>query len=112
MNISYLTPAMIDYIDTPIPYIIGMPRNVWKQIPKKKKESLKLEVIIYDIDKSKLKSCIPLPSFSEDSVKHIHEVMFSIVADKNKYKDVLNRTNGIGRRILDKQYVKVEDSIL
>lgn len=88
LNISYLTSAMIDYIDAPIPYIVGIPRTVWKQIAKKKKEALRTEVIIYDIDKNKLKSCHPLPSFPEDSVKHIHEAMTEVLKNRNSAKNV------------------------
>ena len=31
MNIAYIKPDMIDYVDSPVPYIIGMCDTVWDQ---------------------------------------------------------------------------------
>jgi hypothetical protein len=31
-NISYMIPSMAEYLEAPFPYIIGVPRELWKQI--------------------------------------------------------------------------------
>jgi len=31
-NISQMVPSMIDYLDAPFPYIVGIPRDLWKQV--------------------------------------------------------------------------------
>jgi hypothetical protein len=29
-NISYMIPNMVEYLEAPFPYIIGVPRELWK----------------------------------------------------------------------------------
>lgn len=42
---------MIDYIDVPLPYIIGVPRQIWLNIGKQRKLiGLPQDVVIYDVD--------------------------------------------------------------
>ena len=36
MNIAYIKEEMIDYIDSPVPYIIGMSNKVWEKVGSKK----------------------------------------------------------------------------
>lgn len=31
-NISYLIPSMAEYLEAPFPYIVGLPRDLWKYI--------------------------------------------------------------------------------
>lgn len=31
-NISYLKTEMLDYLDTPLPFIIGLSDSIWKKI--------------------------------------------------------------------------------
>ena len=70
---------MIDYIDAPIPYIVGVPRDVWKQVKKQKKSTLSADVAIYDIDKKKLKYDEALPSMPEDTIKNAYDTMLNIL---------------------------------
>jgi hypothetical protein len=54
MNIAYIKGDMIDYMDSPVPYIIGMSDTVWEEFGQKKWESLALEendnIVLYRID--------------------------------------------------------------
>ena len=88
INISSMSSFMIDYIDAPIPYIVGIPRDAWKGLDKGKKESLASEVIIYDIDKKKLKCCLPLPSLPDEETNYIHKAITNIVANKGTAENV------------------------
>lgn len=36
MNIAYIKGDMIDYMDSPVPYIIGMSDKVWEEVGEKK----------------------------------------------------------------------------
>lgn len=43
---------MIDYIDMPMPYIIGLPRKIHKQIVEERGEDwLGSDVVLFDVDK-------------------------------------------------------------
>ncbi len=55
MNISYLTMELIEYIEAPMPYIVGVPRFIWKEVKKiKPKAVLSQEAAIFDLNKGKL----------------------------------------------------------
>ena len=32
ITISFLIPKLIDYLDAPVPYIIGISRTMWKEV--------------------------------------------------------------------------------
>lgn len=72
---------MIDYIDAPLPFIIGIPRVIWKKI-KKEKTKENTDFAIFDIDKKKLKYDQHLPDLPEEAVKSVCEVMKSIISHK------------------------------
>jgi len=74
---------MIDYIDAPVPYIIGVPRDAWKQVKKIKEKTLASDVAIYDIDKKKLKYEDALPSLPENDIKNVYDTMLNILKNKN-----------------------------
>ena len=54
MNIAYIKGDMIDYMDSPVPYIIGMSDTVWEEVGQKKWESMALEendnIVLFRID--------------------------------------------------------------
>ena len=63
-NISYMIPSMIDYLEAPFPYIIGVPRPLWDEIHQSKWDSLGEEVIAFDIDRQKVfkkEELLPFP---------------------------------------------------
>jgi len=47
--LSVLTPDLIDYLDAPFPYIVGVSQNDWKIIQNKKKENLDEEIVLIDL---------------------------------------------------------------
>jgi hypothetical protein len=54
MNIAYIKGDMIDYMDSPVPYIIGMSDKVWEEIGHKKWENMAIEendnIVLFRID--------------------------------------------------------------
>ncbi len=49
-NISNMVPSMIDYLDAPFPFIVGVPRDLWNQIYQQKWDSLAEDTIAFDVD--------------------------------------------------------------
>lgn len=49
-NISYLIPSMVEYLEAPFPYIVGVGRDLWKYIYEQKWDILGDEVVAFDID--------------------------------------------------------------
>jgi hypothetical protein len=41
---------MIEYLEAPFPYIVGVPRDLWKHILEHKWELLGEDVVAFDID--------------------------------------------------------------
>jgi hypothetical protein len=54
MNIAYIKADMIDYMDSPVPYIIGMCDKVWEKVGLAKWESMSPEIgdniVLFRID--------------------------------------------------------------
>ncbi len=62
-NISYLIPSMAEYLEAPFPYIVGLPRDLWKYIYENKWDILGDEVIAFDIDNHRTYEKEELPEF-------------------------------------------------
>ena len=74
---------MIDYIDAPMPFIMGVPRYLWKNI-KNQRESLPSDIVIYDIDKNKLTCNENLPDLPPKAAESVYATMLSIMDGKEK----------------------------
>jgi hypothetical protein len=88
MNIAYIKGDMIDYMDSPVPYIIGMSDKVWEEVGEKKWENMALEendnIVLFRIDLENpalfFKSdqaneiCKGIGSLTEMMVKTLNEV--------------------------------------
>jgi hypothetical protein len=63
--VSYLTTEIIEYIDAPMPYIMGIPRFLWKEIKKiRSKNDIARETAIFDINKEKYLFLGEVPNWS------------------------------------------------
>eukprot|EP00826_Nyctotherus_ovalis_P066106 TRINITY_DN9749_c0_g1_i2.p1 TRINITY_DN9749_c0_g1~~TRINITY_DN9749_c0_g1_i2.p1 ORF type:complete len:270 (-),score=71.96 TRINITY_DN9749_c0_g1_i2:380-1189(-) len=87
VSISYLTSAMTDYIDAPVPYIVGISRDIWNSV-KNKESVLAPEIAIYDMDERKLSTNEPLPAFPEELVGSTHELISQILSNREQAKNV------------------------
>jgi len=52
VNITCLSERMLEYMDAPVPYIIGIPRATWILIKNSRKELIPEEITIFDLDKN------------------------------------------------------------
>lgn len=86
INISYLENTMTDYIDAPLPYIIGVPREIWKKIKKQRGKGLSWvppDVSIFDLDKGVFKLKEKVPKFPENITGKIKGTLLEVIADVN-----------------------------
>jgi hypothetical protein len=60
-NISYLIPSMVEYLEAPFPYIVGVPRDLWKYIYEQRWDALGEEVVAFDIDNHRIYEKEELP---------------------------------------------------
>ena len=74
---------MTDYIDAPIPYIVGIPRDTWNKIKANKKSTLPPEVAIYDIDERTLNPNGPIPAFPGELAGSIYESLIQVLNNKD-----------------------------
>jgi len=61
-NISFLKLEMIDYLDTPLPFVIGISTKVWNQIFMSKWNEVSDDTIAYDFDTELLMTKLDIPS--------------------------------------------------
>lgn len=56
VNISYITRSMSEYVDMPMPYVMGVPRMIYDQICKERGElHLSDDTVLFDVDKKELR---------------------------------------------------------
>ena len=85
MNVSYLTMEIIEYIDAPMPYIMGIPRYLWKEIKKiRSKDDIARETAIFDINKEKYLFLGEVPSWSMQDFEPVHDCVQEIIEKKMK----------------------------
>lgn len=75
---------MIEYIDAPMPYIIGVPRKIWNEI-KKEKDNLPQDIVTFDIDSREIEFLEKSPSFPASLVEQLNDSISSII---NEYKAI------------------------
>ena len=80
---------MAEYIDAPMPYIIGIPRFLWHEIKKlRSKKEMPEEIAVFDISKGKFtsservpewptKDSEPVRRFLENTIEHANSLQFS-----------------------------------
>lgn len=81
---------MIDYIDAPVPFIVGVPKDVWNTMIKEKSKSFATDVAFYDVDNGRLVCNERLPDLPEDAIKNVYNAMMNIVKNKVSARDVNN----------------------
>jgi hypothetical protein len=62
LNIPYLKAEMIDYIDSPVPFIIGVEEAVWNKLFMRKWPELQDDVVCFDLETELLNSKVDVPS--------------------------------------------------
>lgn len=56
---------MTEYLEAPFPYIVGLPRDLWKYIYEKKWDILGEEVVAFDLDNHRTFYKEELPEFPQ-----------------------------------------------
>jgi len=86
VNISYLGSSMTDYIDAPMPYIIGVPRNIWKKIKKEKRKDSSwdpTDMSVLDMDKGIFIIKEKVPDFPHEITQRIYNTLLDVLTDIN-----------------------------
>jgi hypothetical protein len=88
INVSYLTTELVEYIDAPIPYIIGIPRSVWREIKKlTNKQEILEDVVIFDIDKAEFIALSSTPEWPKES-EVVYRCLQDVITEGNELKFV------------------------
>ena len=87
--ITYLTPNMIDYLEAPFPYIIGVSKKIWEDICSIREYPD--DIIIYDIDKQHLVRPLKedLPPLPEPQASSVLKTLKSLLDMKEDHIDRL-----------------------
>lgn len=84
MNISYLTPNLIDCLDAPLPFFIGIPPHTWKLV-RDRKEIAEEEILIFDVDTKLYVKDLLLPPIPEPAATVLLENLKSLMAKKEAF---------------------------
>lgn len=72
---------MADYIEAPMPFIMGVPKQVWKNM-KRQRECFPSDVVVFDIDKNKMTCDEKLPDLPPKAAEAVYATMLGIVDDR------------------------------
>ena len=83
---------MAGYFDAPMPYIIGVRRDIWQKVKKERGglSSFPPDVSILDIDKGAFKYKEILPDFPPTPMEKSYNALISLLSGSS---DVKNQTN-------------------
>ena len=71
---------MIDYIDSPVPFIIGVEESVWNKVFMKKWPELSDDTVCFDLETELLNSKIDMPSPPEPMNSMIQSTLTEIIS--------------------------------
>lgn len=81
MNISYLSEELVEYIDAPMPYIVGVPRAIWREIKQmQNREEILREVAVFDLDKGEFASSAAIPEWPPKDAEPVYRRIQEILA--------------------------------
>jgi hypothetical protein len=75
---------MKDYIDAPMPFIMGIPRHLWKSI--KKQRSIPQDIIVFNIDKNKVTCNEKLPELPPRAAESVYATLLSIIDERENIR--------------------------
>lgn len=71
---------MIDYIDSPVPYIIGISETIWNKIVMKKWNEVSDDTVCFAIDTALLTTKVDLPSSPEPMTSTLLQTLQDILS--------------------------------
>lgn len=74
-NISYLKLEMIDFLDIPMPYLIGISSNIWNKIFMNKWHELSDDTVAFDLDTEDLMPKLEIIDKPEPMTTILHETL-------------------------------------
>ena len=47
--LSYLSPQLIDYLDAPFPFLVGISKKLWNEIYTSRWDRLDEDIVVFDL---------------------------------------------------------------
>ncbi|CDW76045.1 UNKNOWN [Stylonychia lemnae] len=87
LNITNLKQEMIDYIDSPVPYVIGIQESVWNKIFMRKWSEVSDDTVCFVIDTALLTTKVDLPNSPEPMTSILLQTLQDILYKHNGLND-------------------------
>jgi len=104
--ITYLTPKLVDCLEAPFPYIIGVSRRIWEN--QCLMRELPDDIIVYDIDNQELLSTVreELPPLPEPQASVLLRSLKDLLDMKERFVEMLqeNAPKHINKDKIDEFY--------
>lgn len=88
---------MLEYIDAPMPFIIGVPKHLWKTL--KQREPFPNDIVVFDIDKNKLRCGEELPELPGKAAESVYAVLLSVMDEREKARRSCRRSAECERKV-------------
>lgn len=74
----------MDYIDAPMPFIIGTSKQIWNSIKKQRGNTLSPDLIVFDVEEDKLICNEQLTDFPKNIADSVQNSITLIMEERNK----------------------------
>lgn len=90
---------MLDYIDAPIPFVIGIPNHLWEKTKKEKEKALNSDIVTFDVDKNKLTCKNDFPRLPSNILEVVISNLFLVLEEYQKisflYKNPIEKEHKV-----------------
>ena len=83
--LSYLSPQLVDYLDAPFPYIVGISKKLWSEIYSSRWETMDEDIVVFDIQSQAIMNKQPLPAKPQPYASFMIQ---KLEYDVNKMRDM------------------------
>ena len=60
--LSFLSPDLIDYLDAPFPFLVGVSKKLWNEIYTTRWERMDEDIVVFDLNNQSIQYKQELPS--------------------------------------------------
>ena len=84
--VSNLQPDLIDYLDAPFPYIVGVDKPFWNSIFQDQWPTMDNDIVVFDLKEGSILNKKPLPNRPEPEVTFMLEKYKSFYYDMRRIR--------------------------
>jgi hypothetical protein len=83
--LSFLSPRLIDYLDAPFPYLVGISKKLWNEIYINRWDRLDEDIVVFDLQNQSILNKQELPAKPQPYVTFMVQKLENYVRKIHEY---------------------------